>query len=162
MLKSGLQQSSVGQRHLGSVSESAGQEWFAGKAVFLGYYPADGMQLTFEKRNHRRFHDRFSGLQSRTIGKYRQKTRDTYFGTQKRRTPYGANFLEFAKGFSFQTSETIRLFEKIRDKVLSEGKRNEYISGDTETPVFDVFYSERFIPSYSFPKTQFVSLLKKI
>ena len=111
------------------------------------------MQLSFEKRNHRRFHDRFSGLQSRTIGKYRQKTRDTYFGTQQRRTPYGASFIEFAKGFSFQTSETIRLFEKIRDKVLSEGKRNEYISGDTETSVFDVFYSERFIPSYSFPKT---------
>ena len=65
---------------------------------------------------------------------------------------YGASFIEFAKGLSLPTSETIRLFEKIKAKVLTDGKRNEYISGDTETPAFDVFYSEGFIPSYSFPK----------
>jgi ATP-dependent helicase YprA (DUF1998 family) len=65
---------------------------------------------------------------------------------------YGASFIEFAKGLSLPTSETIRLFEKIKTKVLTDGKRNEYISGDTETPAFDVFYSEGFIPSYSFPK----------
>ena len=65
---------------------------------------------------------------------------------------YGACFIEFAKGLSLPTSETIRLFEKIKAKILTGGKRNEYISGDTETPAFDVFYSEGFIPSYSFPK----------
>lgn len=65
---------------------------------------------------------------------------------------YGISFIEFAKELTLPTSETIRLFERIKDKVLSEGKRNEYISGDTETPAFDVFYSEGFIPSYSFPK----------
>lgn len=65
---------------------------------------------------------------------------------------FGENFIEFAKNLSFPTTETIRLFKRIRDLVLSEGKRNEYISGDTETPAFDVFYSEGFIPSYSFPK----------
>lgn len=65
---------------------------------------------------------------------------------------YGVRFIEFAKDFSFSTYETIRLFERIKDKVLSEGKRNEYISEDTETSAFDVFYSEGFIPSYSFPK----------
>ncbi len=65
---------------------------------------------------------------------------------------FGENFIEFAKALSFPTDETIRMFENIRDKVLSEGRRNEYVSGDYETPAFDVFYSEGFIPSYSFPK----------
>lgn len=65
---------------------------------------------------------------------------------------YGVSFIEFAKEYSSLTSETIRIFERIRDKVLSDGKRSEYISGDTETSAFDVFYSEGFIPSYSFPK----------
>ena len=36
--------------------------------------------------------------------------------------------------------------------VLAEGKRNEYFNGDEETSAFDIFYSEGFIPSYSFPK----------
>ncbi len=65
---------------------------------------------------------------------------------------FGENFIEFSKTLSFPTEETIRLFERIRSIVLSEGKRNEYIAGDIETPAFDVFYSEGFIPSYSFPK----------
>lgn len=64
----------------------------------------------------------------------------------------GENFIEFAKKLPFPTDETIRIFERIRSNVLSKGKRNEYIAGDTETPAFDVFYSEGFIPSYSFPK----------
>ncbi len=65
---------------------------------------------------------------------------------------YGENFIEFCKTLSLPTDETIRLFSKIRDSILAEGKRNEYISNDNETPAFDVFYSEGFIPSYSFPK----------
>ena len=65
---------------------------------------------------------------------------------------FGQNFIDFARTLSFNTDETIRLFERIKSTVLSAGKRNEYIAGDTETPAFDVFYSEGFIPSYSFPK----------
>lgn len=65
---------------------------------------------------------------------------------------FGENFIEFAKTLAFPTNETIRLFERIRNFVLSEGKRNEFIAGDSETSAFDVFYREGFIPSYSFPK----------
>ncbi len=65
---------------------------------------------------------------------------------------FGENFIEFTTALPFNTDETIRLFERIRGIVLSEGKRNEYLAGDIETPAFDVFYSEGFIPSYSFPK----------
>lgn len=61
-------------------------------------------------------------------------------------------FIEHAKTLDFPTNETIKLVCEIRDMVLAEGKRNEYFNGDEETPAFDVFYSEGFIPSYSFPK----------
>ena len=65
---------------------------------------------------------------------------------------YADNFIEHVKTLDFPTDDTIGMFCKIRDMVLSEGKRNEYFSGDEETSAFDVFYSEGFIPSYSFPK----------
>ena len=65
---------------------------------------------------------------------------------------YGENFIEYAKSMDLSTDETIRQFRKICRDVLVEGKRNEYICDDKETPAFDVFYSEGFIPSYSFPK----------
>lgn len=65
---------------------------------------------------------------------------------------YGDKFIEHAETLDFPTDETIRMFCKIREMVLSPGKRNEYYNGDIETPAFDVFYSEGFIPSYSFPK----------
>jgi predicted RNA-binding Zn-ribbon protein involved in translation (DUF1610 family) len=69
---------------------------------------------------------------------------------------YGENFIEFAKEFEkesgMSTDVTIISFREICQNVLAEGKRNEYINNDKETPVFDVFYSEGFIPSYSFPK----------
>lgn len=61
-------------------------------------------------------------------------------------------FIEHAKSLDFPTDGTIEMFCKIRDMVLAEGKRNEYFNGDDETSAFDVFYSEGFIPSYSFPK----------
>ena len=61
-------------------------------------------------------------------------------------------FIEHAKTLDFPTDGTIEMICKIRDMVLAEGKRNEYFNGDKETPAFDVFYSEGFIPSYSFPK----------
>ena len=65
---------------------------------------------------------------------------------------YADNFIEHVKTLDFPTDDTIGMFCKIRDMVLAEGKRNEYFSGDEETSAFDVFYSEGFIPSYSFPK----------
>jgi ATP-dependent helicase YprA (DUF1998 family)/predicted RNA-binding Zn-ribbon protein involved in translation (DUF1610 family) len=65
---------------------------------------------------------------------------------------YGDNFITFARALDFPTDETIRQFNAIRKNVLAEGKRNEYVNNDKETPAFDVFYREGFIPSYSFPK----------
>lgn len=65
---------------------------------------------------------------------------------------YGENFIKFAQAKDFPTDETIRQFCEIRKNVLAEGKRNEYTNNDKETPAFDVFYREGFIPSYSFPK----------
>ena len=65
---------------------------------------------------------------------------------------YGSAFIEYAKSFRETYEETIRIFTKIKENVLAEGKRNEYQSDSTETSAFDVFYSEGFIPSYSFPK----------
>ena len=65
---------------------------------------------------------------------------------------YGAEFLEHLDSLSFPTARTREMFLKIRDKVLDERNRKEYIHDDEQTPAFDVFYSEGFIPSYSFPK----------
>ena len=69
---------------------------------------------------------------------------------------YGENFIEFAAQFAkesgFSTDMTIARFREICQDVLAEGKRAEYINNDKETPAFDVFYREGFIPSYSFPK----------
>lgn len=64
----------------------------------------------------------------------------------------GDSFIEYIKTLDIPTEETIEMFCKIRDMVLAEGKRNEYFNGDEETSAFDIFYSEGFIPSYSFPK----------
>lgn len=61
-------------------------------------------------------------------------------------------FIEHASTLDFPTDGTIEMICKLRDMVLAEGKRNEYFNGDDETSAFDVFYSEGFIPSYSFPK----------
>ena len=65
---------------------------------------------------------------------------------------YADAFIEHTKSLDFPTDGTVEIFCKIRDMVLSEGKRNEYFNGNEETHAFDVFYSEGFIPSYSFPK----------
>jgi hypothetical protein len=65
---------------------------------------------------------------------------------------FGENFVEYAKSMDLSTDETIRQFRNISQDVLAEGKRNEYINDDKETPAFDVFYREGFIPTYSFPK----------
>lgn len=65
---------------------------------------------------------------------------------------YADTFIEYAQSLDFPTDGTVEEFCKVRDMVLTEGKRNEYFNGDRETPAFDVFYSEGFIPSYSFPK----------
>ena len=68
---------------------------------------------------------------------------------------YGSAFIKYAESFKGNADETIRIFNKIKSNVLAEGKRSEYQSGDDsgdETKAFDVFYSEGFIPSYSFPK----------
>jgi ATP-dependent helicase YprA (DUF1998 family) len=65
---------------------------------------------------------------------------------------FSANFIEYALSMDLSTDETIRQFREISQNVLTAGNRNEYINNDKETPTFDVFYREGFIPSYSFPK----------
>lgn len=65
---------------------------------------------------------------------------------------FGAAFIEYARNLPFDTDGTIESFEKIKLMVLAEGKRAQYTANDKETDAFDVFYSEGFIPSYSFPK----------
>lgn len=65
---------------------------------------------------------------------------------------YAEAFIEHTKSLDFPIEGTIEMFNRIRNMVLSEGKRNEYYNGDEEVSAFDVFYSEGFIPSYSFPK----------
>lgn len=65
---------------------------------------------------------------------------------------FGEAFIEHAKELTYDTKQTVRGFEKIRDMVLADSHRAQYVSNDKETNAFDVFYSEGFIPSYSFPK----------
>ena len=65
---------------------------------------------------------------------------------------YGVAFLEHLKTLPYPTEKTVTSFLEISNKVLSEQNRNEYIHGDKQTPAFDIFYTEGFIPSYSFPK----------
>lgn len=69
---------------------------------------------------------------------------------------YGEIFVEYAQLFEKEsgltTIATIKHFRDISINVLAEGKRDEYINNDKETPAFDVFYREGFMPSYSFPK----------
>lgn len=61
---------------------------------------------------------------------------------------YIENTKRFEKKTKINTSETIKKFEKICDLVLSKNN----IDGNNDSSAFDVFYSEGFIPSYSFPK----------
>ncbi|MBR0406560.1 MAG: DEAD/DEAH box helicase [Clostridia bacterium] len=65
---------------------------------------------------------------------------------------YGSAFLEHILLLPYPTEQTAASFNMISDKVLDENNRKEYIHGDRQTSAFDVFYSEGFIPSYSFPK----------
>ena len=65
---------------------------------------------------------------------------------------YGHDFTEHLKTLPYTTEQTASMFLEICEKVLNEQNRNEYIHGDKQTPAFDVFYAEGFIPSYSFPK----------
>lgn len=69
---------------------------------------------------------------------------------------YGVDFKDylvtFAESSGFSIDRTTSLFQDICENVLSEEKRDEYINNEKETPAFDVFYREGFIPSYSFPK----------
>ncbi|MDR0354481.1 MAG: DEAD/DEAH box helicase [Deltaproteobacteria bacterium] len=65
---------------------------------------------------------------------------------------YGENFIEFAKTMKMSTDTTISQFQAISANVSSKDKRDEYINNDKQTPAFDVFYRNGFIPSYSFPK----------
>lgn len=65
---------------------------------------------------------------------------------------FGEKFIEYIKSIDLPTDETIKRFKEISEDILIGDKRNEYINGDKETPAFDVFYCEGFIPSYSFPK----------
>lgn len=69
---------------------------------------------------------------------------------------YGQDFIRFSMKFLKESMSSINItieqFNKISNSILNEGKRDEYINNDKETPAFDIFYREGFIPSYSFPK----------
>lgn len=65
---------------------------------------------------------------------------------------FGEAFLESLESLPFSTEITKEQFYQIKNKVLDEHRRKEYIHDDKQTPAFDIFYSEGFIPSYSFPK----------
>ncbi|MDU0332819.1 DEAD/DEAH box helicase [Paenibacillus sp. 3LSP] len=65
---------------------------------------------------------------------------------------FGEKYINYVKTMDMCTDETISQFRDICQKVLVEGKRNEYINNDKETSAFDIFYREGYIPSYSFPK----------
>jgi predicted RNA-binding Zn-ribbon protein involved in translation (DUF1610 family) len=69
---------------------------------------------------------------------------------------FGEDFIAFAEQFAntlrMSTQKTIDQFREICTLVLTEGKRDEFINNEKETPAFDIFYREGFIPSYSFPK----------
>ena len=65
---------------------------------------------------------------------------------------YGTAFLDHLESLPYPTDRTAARFMEISDKALNEKNRNGYIHGDKQTAAFDVFYSEGFIPSYSFPK----------
>lgn len=69
---------------------------------------------------------------------------------------FGDEFVTYAESFTnksgLSTVATINHFHEISRMVLTEGKSEEYINNDKETPAFDIFYREGFIPSYSFPK----------
>lgn len=69
---------------------------------------------------------------------------------------YGENFIEYVQTFGnksgLSTNKTMNNFQTISRAVLDKGKRDMYTNNDIETPAFDVFYREGFIPSYSFPK----------
>ena len=65
---------------------------------------------------------------------------------------YGSAFVDYARSLNLPADETIQWFCKIKDKILSAENKKEFISNNSETSAFDVFYREGFIPSYSFPK----------
>lgn len=65
---------------------------------------------------------------------------------------YGTEFIKYVKSLDLSSDETIKKFETIMNMVLDESKKNEFINDNKETSAFVVFYSEGFIPSYSFPK----------
>ena len=65
---------------------------------------------------------------------------------------YGATFIEHLHSLPYSTSQTELAFTEISKKILDEQNRSQYIHGDKQTSAFDIFYSEGFIPSYSFPK----------
>lgn len=65
---------------------------------------------------------------------------------------FGDDFIKYISTLDFPTEGTSEMFNHIRKMVLANGKIDEYFNDDEETSAFDVFYSEGFIPSYSFPK----------
>ena len=65
---------------------------------------------------------------------------------------YGDAFSEHLKNLPYPTEETAAAFTALSGKVCSPENRSQYIHADEQTSAFDVFYSEGFIPSYSFPK----------
>jgi ATP-dependent helicase YprA (DUF1998 family) len=63
------------------------------------------------------------------------------------------NFVEsFDKVETFEKSKTVKEFKDIADPIIQKQKYNKDSKDTVKPKTFDVFYSEGFIPSYSFPK----------
>lgn len=68
---------------------------------------------------------------------------------------YAEAFVEYCQKSSLpkmHMDKTIVMFIKIKEKVLADEGRTEYVHNDEETSALDVFHKEGFVPSYSFPK----------
>jgi len=68
---------------------------------------------------------------------------------------YAEAFVEYCRNSSLPKAhmdKTIEVFTKIKEKVLADNGRTEYIHNDEETSALDVFHKQGFVPSYSFPK----------
>ena len=68
---------------------------------------------------------------------------------------HGKDFEKFIHSMDIpkeNIQQTILRFSEISAMVLNPDRKEEFLDGNKEVSAFDVFYSEGFIPSYSFPK----------
>ncbi|MDD6219360.1 MAG: DEAD/DEAH box helicase [Selenomonadaceae bacterium] len=68
---------------------------------------------------------------------------------------HGKDFEKFIHSMDIpkeNIQQIIRRFSELSAMVLNPDRKGEFLDGNKEVSAFDVFYSEGFIPSYSFPK----------